>query len=454
MRGRRRSPTTHGIENDTADGYQTTPIVAPDDPRDRRSESVIPRVRPSYSRAELWAALRPGADAVVGFERDLAAHFGMRHALVFPYGRSALCAALRALIPAGGEVVQPAYNCAVVAHATMAAGCRPVFVDAQPSSPNQDPEQMVERVSAKTVAVVPTSIFGTTFDAAALCDAIRRRNPKTLILVDCCQCFDARWHGAPLATQGDAALLAFGIGKPMTTLYGGALLTNREDVAQTVHRFRDEVFRPRPFDARIRRWGYLLGSWLGLSAPLVGLTYWLENTDNPLHRYLLKQRARDEIRLPADNEVLMTAMEAAVGRAQLRRVDTFLRRRHEIAAIYASELRDVEGLNLLAWPDGSSYAIYAARMQEPEKRPSVLAAMRRGGVQGDTTLSYVVPGLDCYRNGGYGAGGFPWASRWAQSVVNFPNHPTMTDDQVRRVVRIVRRVFSGVHADVPVLQDT
>src|SRR5262249_45275935 len=204
---------------------------------------MIARARPSYHWSDLRAAWSACVDEVERFEHSLASSFNISHAITFPYGRSAIYTCFKALHLAGGEVVQPAYNCVVVAHATMAAGCRPVFVDAQTHSPNQDPQAMVEHVSPQTVAVLPTSIFGIPFDAKALCEAIRIRNPKTLILMDCCQCFDARWQGERLASQGDAALLAFGLGKPMTTLYGGALLTNRDDLADTIRQYRNSTFR-------------------------------------------------------------------------------------------------------------------------------------------------------------------------------------------------------------------
>jgi len=396
---------------------------------------MIPRVRPSYSFTDLRAALCPGPDAVTSFEKELAAHFGVRHALVFPYGRSVIYSALRAL-NLTGDVVQPAYNCVVVAHATMVGGCRPVFVDAQAHSPNQNVEQMIERVGPDTTAVIPTSIFGVTFDVGSLVEAIRRKSPRALILIDCCQCFDACWQGQLLATQGDAALLAFGIGKPMTTLFGGALLTHRDDLASAVRRYRDAAFRPRSWPGAMLRWAYFLASWTSLSPPMVGVTDFLENADTPLHRSLLRLRARDAVRLPPDNETRMTRMEAAIGRAQLRRVPAFIRRRREIAATYGRELAGLDGLQLVDWPEGSFYAIYAARVR-PEKRSQLLAALRGGGVQGDTSLNYVVPGLECYRQHGYEASAFPNAVAWSQSVINLPNHPTMTDAQVERVVRVV-----------------
>jgi len=406
---------------------------------------MIPRARPSYGLAELRAALWAQADEVEHFENELAAYFNLSHAITFPYGRSAIYACLRALDLAGGEVVQPAYNCVVVAHATVAAEYRPVFVDAQSHSPNQDLDEMVDRVGTHTVAVLPTSIFGMTFDVKALCEAIRRRNARACILVDCCQCFDARWQGEPLAAWGDAVLLAFGIGKPMTTLYGGALLTNRDDLASVVRRYRDATFRLPGRDFAFHRWLYYLTSWLALSGPCVGLTDWLERADTPLHRYLVAQRARETIRLPNDHDMLMLPMAAGMGRAQLQRVAGFIRRRQEIATLYAQELSDVEGLELLPWMAGTSYAIYAVRLRQPTERQSVLTALRQAGVQGDTVLNYVVPGLACYRAAGYVDTPFPQAMAWSKSVLNLPNHPTMTEKQVWRVVRTVRRIFGARH---------
>src|SRR5262245_1689894 len=402
---------------------------------------MIPRARPSYHWTDLRAAWRASLDEVERFESALASYFNLSHAITFPYGRSAIYACLKALDLAGGEVVQPAYNCVVVAHATMAAGCRPVFIDAQAHSPNQDPQAMVEHVGPQTVAVLPTSIFGIPFDAKALCEAIRSRNPKTLILMDCCQCFDARWQGERLASQGDATLLAFGLGKPMTTLYGGALLTNRDDLAYTVRQYRNSTFRVPGHTAVLRRWVYFLGSWLALSSSWVGLTDWLEHMDTPVQRYLLTLRARESIRLPVDHDVLMLPMEAAIGRTQLQRVAGFMRRRRDIASTYARELGYLPGLTLLRCTDGGLYAIYAARLCRPEQRQHVLAGMHRGGVQGDTVLNYVVPGLACYRAEGYTDAAFPQAAAWSQSVLNLPNHPTMSDRQVHRVVYVVREAL-------------
>ena len=136
-------------------------------------------------------------------------------------------------------------------------------------------------------------------------------------------------------------------------------------------------------------------------------------------------------------------MEAGIGRMQLQRVSLFIKRRQEIAGRYARELAGLEGLELLNWRKGASYAIYAARMKEPKNRQLLLDALRHAGIQGDTVLNYVVPDLECYRAQNYSADPFPNALNWSKSVINLPNHPTMTQEQVQHVIDTIQQWFRG-----------
>jgi dTDP-4-amino-4,6-dideoxygalactose transaminase len=101
---------------------------------------------------------------------------------------------------------------------------------------------------------------------------------------------------------------------------------------------------------------------------------------------------------------------------------------------------------MLEWGQGSSYAIYSIRLLEPEKRLEFLDSMRKEGVQGDTVLSYVVPDLDCYSSLGYKGTDFPNSLAWSQSVVNLPNHPTMSDEQIKRTINAVKRGMREIYA--------
>lgn len=403
---------------------------------------MILRLRPSYSRHELRAIVNPTSHAVDEFERGLADFFGMKYALVFPYGRSAIYSTLRAL-DRSGQVVQPAYNCVVVTHATVLAGYAPVFVDNQPDDPNQDPQRMIDSVSNETVAVIPTSIFGQAFDVYTLTEAIRKKNPNALVLTDCCQAFDATWNGRYLAQAGDGAFLAFGIGKPMTTLFGGALLTNRDDLAQRVRSFCEREFTVRKL-ASVRLLLYGMASWLALATPLATITDWLEFSDSPLHRYLTKFRSRSSIALPSDVETQFTAFQARVGLAQLARAVQFTERRREIAGQYLEFLSERREFCRDDWNEGSSFGIFALRLRSPRRRNAFLDALRREGVQPDTILNYVIPLLDCYKSYGIAADAFSNAKRWAEQVVNLPVYPSLKNSEVEKVLCALERVTNKV----------
>ena len=393
---------------------------------------MIARTKPSYTGTELRAALCAESNETMRYEMELAEFFEVRHAIVFPYGRSAIHATLRAL-GLRGEVVQPAYNCVVVAHATVLADCQPVFVDSLPNDPNQDPQAMTDAVTGRTVAVIPTSTFGWSFDADALCASIRRRNPNAVILMDCCQAFDAQYDGKMLAQMGDVALLAFGIGKPTTALFGGALLTNRDDIAVRVRAYCDQNYRLPTLAVTAYFWFYFFATWIALADPFVGLTDWLEQNDTPLRRYLFRLRSRNSIRLPSNNQIHLTSMQAGIGRVQLDRALALSSRRCEIATRYNAELAKLNGFENEAWIPGSSFAIFAARLRLPERRAAFLDQLRINGVQGDTVLSYVVPALECYKEMGFRGDIYPNALDWSQRVINLPVYPALTDKQVKRV---------------------
>ncbi len=231
----------------------------------------------------------------------------------------------------------------------------------------------------------------------------------------------------------------------MTTLYGGALLTNRRELAIAVRKFRDRTYRRSGSIAVFRSWFYFIASCAALSTSLVPLTDYLVNGDTPLSRYLWKLRARESIRLPENNDVFMLPMEAAIGRSQLQRVSQFMTRRIEIATQYNEAFRELPNIELLDWNEGSTFTIYTIRLKHPLDRPQVISLMRKKGVQCDTILSYVIPGLECYQKLGFSAEAFPHAHAWSESVLNLPNYPLMTDKQVLKVIRTMEETIGELY---------
>ncbi len=403
---------------------------------------MIPRVRPSYAFQDVRAILFPPRQALMELEEALARHFGVRDAILFPYGRSAIYAVLRAM-DLRGKVVQPAYNCTVVAHATVMAGGAPLFVDCEETNPQPDVDALLAAVDMETAAVIPTSIFGHTFDAPRLVEMIRRKNKNAFVLLDCAQAFTVKWNDALLGAQGDAAILAFGIGKAMTALFGGAVLTTRADVAARVRAWRTREFiAPAPLHT-LKLLGYFIASWGATTERGAVLTDWIENSGALKAALFDKMRARGAIDLPRDNQIFMPRVAAALGGAQLTRLDAFLARRRAISELYARELQNVADIELPKWQGGATHTIYTIRLAASAMRHAALQGLRRRGVQGGVVTDYVVPEMECYRALGF-ADTYPNARAWADRVLNLPNHPSMTDAQVKKSARALRETLQEI----------
>ena len=150
---------------------------------------MIPRLKPWIGREELSALFQTNQDAVPLFEKAFADAFSAKHALAFPYGRSALWTFLKAMELQDAEIVQPAYTCSVVAHATVLSGNRPVFVDADLNDYNMNLEQFEQAINVRTRAVIPTHLFGYPMNIDEV-DAIVKRAEKRFgqriyIIQDC-----------------------------------------------------------------------------------------------------------------------------------------------------------------------------------------------------------------------------------------------------------------------------
>jgi len=107
-----------------------------------------------------------------------------------------------------------------------------------------------------------------TFDVETMREDIRRRNGMHALFVDCLSGFGCTL-GKNLIMHAETGLFWLLVGKPMTTLYGGALLTNRRELATAVRTFRDRTYRQPGRIAVFRRWLYFIASWAVLSTAMV-----------------------------------------------------------------------------------------------------------------------------------------------------------------------------------------
>jgi len=378
---------------------------------------MIPRLKPRLGLRELLAAfLPPRRGEVARFESDFAAHMGQRHAVAFPYGRTGLALLLEALGVKGKEVICPAYTCVVVPHAVVASGNEPVFVDSRPDDFNMDLGLAERAIGPATAALVATSLFGYPVDLDRLGD-LRRRHPHVAVIQDCAHSFNAEWHGRPVQRAGDAAVFGCNISKLMTSVFGGVVTTDSDALADSLRRVRDAKVRRPPWTKGLRRRLYLASVYPAFAGPVYGFVNWLERS-GLLDRFT---RYYDEgrIDMPADYLRGLTAVEARVGRSQLRRLGAVIAHRRRVAALYDEALRGTPGLRLPPPVPGATYSHYVARCRD---REGLIAALLPRGVQLGRLIEYCIPDMPAYRERPGALQDCPAAREMARTAVNLPLH--------------------------------
>lgn len=397
---------------------------------------MIPQFRPALGVAELVAALRPAKpDDVARFETAFAAAVGQRHALAFPYGRTALLALLEALNLKGRAIVCPAYTCVVVPHAIVLGGNTPRFIDAGPDA-NMDLTAAERAIGADTGALIATSIFGNPVDLDHL-DAIARSSSGTIIIQDCAHSFTATWNGRRVNEAGRAAIFGLNASKTMTSIFGGMVTTDDPQLAAALAATRTRLITPATLWKSVARTLYLLALYPAFWPPLYGLTERLRKA-GLLNRFT---RYYDEsvIDMPRDYRSAMTPVEARVGTVQAGSLNAFIAARREFAEYYRHALSHLPALSWITGADSSSYSHIAARVAD---RSHVMRAAATRGVQLGEVIEYSIPEMAAYLRWGTAQGPFPVAQTLSRQTINLPLSGHFGPRAAARAVAILKDILA------------
>jgi perosamine synthetase len=334
------------------------------------------------------------------FEAAFAEYCGVRHAVACSNGTTALHLALVALgVGPGDEVLVPTLTFVATANTVTYCGARPVFVDAEPETWTIDPAAIEARITPRTKGIIVVHLFGHPADMGPI-NAIARRH-GLFVLEDAAQAHGAEYKGRRAGALGDIATFSFFGNKIVTTGEGGMVVTDDNAIAD-----RMRLLRTHGMDPHRRYWH-----------PIIGYNY------------------------------RMTNIAAAIGLAQLERIDWQLERRQEIAAWYRDELGGSEVLSFQgnrAWVRHVWWMFSVLVNESAADRDGVMDAMRRRGIETRPIvhpLHTLPPYLDRKE-----ARGFPAAEAIARCGINLPTWAALTRDQVRFVCDALLECVTAVKA--------
>jgi len=399
---------------------------------------MIPRLKPFIGPEELKSLFPKDKNAVEKFEKAFAEGFSTRHALAFPYGRSALWAFFKALGIEGAEVVQPAYTCSVVGHATVLSNNIPVFVDINLHDYNMDLDLFRKAITPNTRAVLPTHIFGYPMDIDSIDQIVHEAESnyghRIYVIQDCAHSFEAEWQGRSVINAGDGALFGLNISKQITSIFGGMFTTNDEEIASKLLAFREKYYSEKTLLEKIARSIYLPMSVIAFTETVYGLTYWLQNKTGLLKGLTDAYHLDQKIIFPPDYLKCMAAVEAQVGNEQIKKYQHIKARRREIASTYFDQLKTPDTWVLPPQVEGATYSHFVIRVPD---RDRVMKLAARQGIQLGQLIEYSMPHLPSYQKYAL-PDHYPNSLLCSHSMINLPIYPELNEKKIENIVRILK----------------
>ncbi len=168
-------------------------------------------------------------------EKKLKDYLGVKHLLYVNNGTIALQIALKAL-GVKGEIITTPFSYVATTNCILWEGCKPVFADIKETDCNIDPEKIEPLVTADTVAILGTHVYGNPCDVEAIKNIAEKHNLK--VIYDGAHAFGAELNGKPVLSYGDIATCSFHATKLFHTIEGGAIITNDDVLAKKMTLYR------------------------------------------------------------------------------------------------------------------------------------------------------------------------------------------------------------------------
>lgn len=238
-------------------------------------------------------------DFIQEFEESFSDYAGVEYGVATSNGTSALHLALAALgVGKGDEVITPTLTFVSTANAVAYTGAKPVFCDAHPDYWCINPELIEEKVTEKTKAIIPVHLYGHPCDMDPILEIAEDHD--LFVVEDCAEAHGAEYKGKKVGGFGDISCFSFYGNKVITTGEGGMCLTGDENLRDKMRILRDHGTTP-------------------------GKHYWCD---------VIGFNYR------------MTNLQAAIGCAQVEKIDEIIERKRKLASRYSKLLADVKGVTL------------------------------------------------------------------------------------------------------------
>ncbi len=320
-------------------------------------------------------------------EENLQSFTGAKHAITCSSGTDALLLAMMALdIKPGDEIITTPFTFIATAETIAFLGAIPVFVDIDEQTYNIDASKIEAKITPKTKAIIPVSLYGQPADIDAIQTIADKHNLR--VIIDGAQSFGSTYKGKTDSNLGDISTTSFFPAKPLGCFGdGGAVFTNSDELAAKIRMLR------------------------------------VHGQNKRYHHKYIGMGGR------------MDTIQCAVVNVKLKHYRDDLAKRQEVAKRYSEKLRDKSEESVLPFVDSkatSAWAQYSIRVQN---RDELQAQLKEVGIP--TAVHYPMPLhlQECFAYLGHKEGDFPVAEQVSKEIMSLPMNPYLTDEEIGYVVK-------------------
>lgn len=326
------------------------------------------------------------------FEKSFSRYIRVKHGVATSNGTTALHLALAALgIGRGDKVLIPSLTFVAVANAVTYTGAEPIFIDSHPEYWCMNPSKIMKETDGQTKAIIVVHLYGHPCDM----DEIMRiaEDHKLHIIEDCAEAHGAEYKGEKVGSFGIISCFSFYGNKIITTGEGGMCLTDNEELAEKMRILRDHGMNPNK-----KYWH-----------DIIGFNY------------------------------RMTNLQAALGVAQLKKIDLLIAKKRQIAILYKKLLQDLSTVTPapeMPWAK-NVYWLYPV-LVEKVLRDKIIKHLERQDIEA-RPFFYPIHILPPYKH----SLTLPVAEELSAKGLNLPSGPRLSENQIEEVLESLREVLEG-----------
>jgi len=345
------------------------------------------------------------------FEKKIAEFVGRKHALVFNSGTSALHTLLLAHNIEDKEIIVPSFTFISTATSVVLARGKPIFAESEPKTLGLDAEDVRKRITSKTKAIIALHYGGFVSRDIEKLKKIADEN-NFLLIEDAAESFGACIGKKRAGSFGHSAIFSFCQNKIITTGEGGALVTDSEEVYQKAKLIRSH----------------------GRVEPPEG--YFSSISDNDYVKFGYNLR--------------MSAILAALGLSQLKKVNKIIKKRRNIAHYLTKALSNIDGITVLEEPENQRpvYQMYTIQLNNEKTRNALQDYLTKNGIMTKIAFSPIHLKTAYIKEYGYKEGDLPMTEAISKKVLTLPFYANLTKKNLKLMISTIEKFFNNKEGDL------